>query len=776
MPLWVFDPTLNAIGIIDGYQYLSWTRDFRGVGAMKLEVAKGLARDNLGNSLIRPGNFFGLYRNGWWRIARITQGSIAWKADDTTNADLWTITCADGKGILNQRLCLTGTTTGTGYNSLATDAETVIRTLITEEMMANANTDRNIPQLVLETLDQSRGGTVTIDARFDYVMDTITEVLNQSGFLGLEVRMNPAVTPPTLVPTMIVGTDRTQSVFFTPKFSNVRELDYSFDIAKSRNAALVAGSGTGAARTQSWVTVDNSCYQMGRLGAASKVCSLADCGNGILVFGANDGYIYRSTNNGSTWTQITGLDTGSVSALLFVNNMIVAGTSPDAKLWVSYDLGLTWTLLATLLTQDGSTIITCLACDGRPDVLTTTVTATTGINDSPGTINDSETVGWTGAINIYAGTGGSGTGTAWMANLNSLSSWSSIGALTGGDTAVSAMIYAGVAGANGAPTWSTHVTTDPHPIPASPRGCMAAAGSSGNLYWFGQVLAGIDAVYLQEGPQSVGYQTAVWGPLQWNLIYTFPGVTAVPALLAAANGDVLAGCAPGGELFRCSSGLLSCQNLINPNQWAYVTRLGTGTLTVSCMVDGGQGLLYAGVSGGTNAQVYRSLDYGATWVSLGNVGTETGVFVLNLSPTGYLVLGTSPSGTIYQAMNVSLGKIPTGINRSEILVDASDAQSAGTITAQGAQTITDLAEVDTLTCILQPGSDTFVYGTDFDLGDMVTVVYPGIVQKSARILTILEEYSLTDGEQDTITLGSTGTDLVSIVKKANKANTKARRK
>jgi hypothetical protein len=125
---------------------------------------------------------------------------------------------------------------------------------------------------------------------------------------------------------------------------------------------------------------------------------------------------------------------------------------------------------------------------------------------------------------------------------------------------------------------------------------------------------------------------------------------------------------------------------------------------------------------------------------------------------------------------VSLEKIPTGINRSEILVDASDAQSAGTITAQGAQTITDLEEVDTLTCVIEPGTTTFVYGSDFDLGDMVTVVYPGIVQKSARILTIQEEYSLSAGFQDTITLGSTGTDLGSVIKKANKANSKAKRK
>ncbi len=79
MPLWVFDPNLNAIGIIDGYQYLSWIRDFRNVGTMKLEVSKKLALDNLGNSLIQPGNYFGFLRNGWWRIARVTQGDISWK-------------------------------------------------------------------------------------------------------------------------------------------------------------------------------------------------------------------------------------------------------------------------------------------------------------------------------------------------------------------------------------------------------------------------------------------------------------------------------------------------------------------------------------------------------------------------------------------------------------------------------------------------------------------------------------------------------------------------
>ena len=781
MPLWVFDPNLNAIGIIDGYQYLSWIRDFRNVGTMKLEVSKKLALDNLGNSLIQPGNYFGFLRNGWWRIARVTQGDISWKSDDTSNTDLWTITCADGKGILNQRLCLTSTTTGTGYNSINTDAETAIRTLITEEMMTNADTDRNIPQIALETIDQTRGGNITIDARFEYVMDKITEILNQSGTMGMEVRLNASVSPPTLVPTMIVGTDRTASVFFTPQFSNVKQLEYTFDISKSRNAALVAGSGTAAARTQTWVTVDNSFYQMGRLGTATKVCCMADCGNGILIFGANDGNIYRSTNNGSTWIVVEQLDTGSVSALLFVNNTLIAGTSPNGKLYASYNLGLTWTLLTTLQSKDGSTIINCLACDGQPNTTTTTVTTTTGTTvngtaDTSGTINNVATVGWAGALNVYAGTGGSGKGTVWIANLNALSSWSSLGALTGGDTAVTAMIYSGTAGANGAGTWSTWMTIEKQPIPANPAGCMIASGTTGNLYWFGQALLSISTVWIMMGPQDVGYETAVWGPWQWNAIGNLAGITSVTSFLAMSNGAILAGCSPAGNIITCSGGLGSAPTAITIANWVQLGRLGTGTTAVSCMVDGGSGLLYAGISGGTNAQVWRSLNYGVAWTDLGNVGTETGVFVLDLSTTGYLVLGTAPDAYIYQSMNVSLAKIPTGINRSEILVDASDAQSTGTITAQGAQTITDLEEVDTLNCVIEPGTTTFVYGTDFDLGDMVTVVYPGVVQKSARILVVTEEYSLTDGFSDTITLGSTGTDLGSVIKKANKANSKAKRK
>jgi len=768
MPLWVFDPNLNAIGIIDGYQYLSWTRDFRGIGTMKLEVSRKLALDNLGNSLLQPGNYFGFLRNGWWRVARITQGDISWKSDDTANTDLWTVSCADGKGILNQRLCLYNTTTGTGYNSLNADAETAIRTLIAEEMMTNANADRNIPHIALETIDQTRGGNITIDARFEYVMDKITEILQQSGVMGMEVRLNASVSPPTLVPTMIVGTDRTASVFFTPKFSNVKQLEYTFDISKSRNAALVAGTGTAAARTQTWVTVDNSFYQMGKLGACTQVACMADCGNGILIFGGNDGSIYRSTNNGGTWTAMQSLGY-PVFSMLFVNNIVLAGTSGAAKIFASYDFGLTWHLLTTL--TDGSNMIYSLACDGAPNTATTTTT-TTGSNAMPGIINNITSVGWTGAVNVYAGTG-STVGTVWMASVNALNSWTSLGSC-GSDNYVTAMIYSGVAGANGAPTWSVKYSLDLTPIPSNPRGCMIASGfPSGNLYWFGQNLNSITTVAIAP---TEAMSTANWGPWMWNNFGNLAGVNGVMSFLALSSGDILAGCYPAGNIIKCSYGRGSAPTAINISNWSQTGRLGTGTLSVRRLIDGSNGLVYAGSSDGTNATVFRSLDYGNTWTSLGNVGSETGIYALDLSPTGYLVIGTYPGGFIYQSMNVTLEKIPTGINRSEILVDASDAQSAGTITAQGAQTITDLEEVDTLTCVIEPGTTTFVYGSDFDLGDMVTVMYPGIVQKSARILTIQEEYSLSAGFQDTITLGSTGTDLGSVIKKANKANSKAKRK
>ena len=100
---------------------------------------------------------------------------------------------------------------------------------------------------------------------------------------------------------------------------------------------MVAGSGTAAARTQTWVTVDNSFYQMGKLGSATMVCCMADCGNGILIFGGNDGSIYRSTNNGSTWTAMQSLGY-PVCSMLFVNNIVLAGTSGAAKIFASYDL------------------------------------------------------------------------------------------------------------------------------------------------------------------------------------------------------------------------------------------------------------------------------------------------------------------------------------------------------------------------------------------------------------------------------------------------------
>lgn len=68
-----------------------------------------------------------------------------------------------------------------------------------------------------------------------------------------------------------------------------------------------------------------------------------------VVFGGDNGVVYRSEDAGSSWTQIATIaSTVTVYSMAEANGIIIAGCSPYGDIYRSDDLGSTWTLLQTL--------------------------------------------------------------------------------------------------------------------------------------------------------------------------------------------------------------------------------------------------------------------------------------------------------------------------------------------------------------------------------------------------------------------------------------------
>jgi hypothetical protein len=106
---------------------------------------------------------------------------------------------------------------------------------------------------------------------------------------------------------------------------------------------------------------------------------------------------------------------------------------------------------------------------------------------------------------------------------------------------------------------------------------------------------------------------------------------------------------------------------------------------------------------------------------------------------------------------------PTGWDRREYYSDASDCADSNQLALRGNQLLQEYGETLTLEVNYYP-SATFIYGTDFDLGDVITVIYPGIAIVVSRIISVTEEVSTEYGEKTMISIGRDYPDLKGLFK------------
>src|SRR5690606_9932347 len=78
---------------------------------------------------------------------------------------------------------------------------------------------------------------------------------------------------------------------------------------------------------------------------------------------------------------------------------------------------------------------------------------------------------------------------------------------------------------------------------------------------------------------------------------------------------------------------------------------------------------------------------------------------------------------------------PVGFDRREILIDARDQETAEQLQQRGREKLAEYGEETVMEVEYLPGGP-FAYGVDFDLGDIVHVWYPGIVEMDARIIEV----------------------------------------
>ena len=229
MDLYILDPDINQLGVIDGYSSLRWRRRFFEPGEIELHCPA--TAENL--VLLRPENIIHRLDR---KEAAIIEGVTV---EGTNNGDEITATGRMGSSMLDRRI-ITPTINFSGT------VEAAMRKIVSD----NAITARPLPHLVLGDA-VGLTPTATFQATYKTVL-SVCEALAKAAPLGFRVRLD--VTGKQWIFEVYDGTDRTVTqhdrpyVLFSDEFRNITGPEYTRNSTGYCNYAIVGGEGEGANR------------------------------------------------------------------------------------------------------------------------------------------------------------------------------------------------------------------------------------------------------------------------------------------------------------------------------------------------------------------------------------------------------------------------------------------------------------------------------------------------------------------------------------------------
>lgn len=233
MDIYVYNPELERVGLIDIYQSLIWTKRYYQAGDFELyvpassELLETLQKDNI---LIREDD---------------DTIMIIEKIEIKTDVETGNYIIASGRSIesyLTRRIIR--------YQTNIDDTlENGIRRLIDENAINPINAFRTIPNLMLGEV-QGFTDTLKMQITYDNLYDVIVS-LCQSYSYGFKITLENG----NLVFNLYKGVDHSYSqntnpyVVFSPEFDNLINSHYVTDKTDYKNYAYVLGEGEGSSRS-----------------------------------------------------------------------------------------------------------------------------------------------------------------------------------------------------------------------------------------------------------------------------------------------------------------------------------------------------------------------------------------------------------------------------------------------------------------------------------------------------------------------------------------------
>jgi hypothetical protein len=241
--IYVYTPALDLVGIVEDYESASITRSFYEAGQWSITINYNIPNA----SLLQKGYYvqFGEDPRDAGKITTVNQ-----KIDEGgKGSQVLVVSGLDLKAMFAQRTIMQLNDIDQFY--LSDDAETVIKTLISDQCGATCtDANRVLPNLVIAA-NQGRGGTYTISTKYTQLYAECATAATQS-LLGWFVYIDHV--NKTFVMDCEVGLDRSaaQSVnplcLFSPDMDSLKSASFVDDISTYRNLVYVGGDGQGASR------------------------------------------------------------------------------------------------------------------------------------------------------------------------------------------------------------------------------------------------------------------------------------------------------------------------------------------------------------------------------------------------------------------------------------------------------------------------------------------------------------------------------------------------
>lgn len=230
--VYVLNECLERIGMVDTYTSLIWANRYCETGDCELYIEA----NETSLSLLRKGYF--LCREDDEMVCRIEKLELD---TDVETGNYLIVTGCDAKKILKQRIIWNQT-------NVDGNVEDYIRKIVYDNLVTPADPDRRITDTNGRAnffLGEKQGFTEVIAEQVTYktVEEKVQEICRKYQW-GYKI----TVEADNFYFHLYKGTDRSETIIFSPSFENIISTKYVEDSSNAANVALIGGEGEGAER------------------------------------------------------------------------------------------------------------------------------------------------------------------------------------------------------------------------------------------------------------------------------------------------------------------------------------------------------------------------------------------------------------------------------------------------------------------------------------------------------------------------------------------------